>query len=174
MPQPPVVVFGAFDRHNFGDLLIARVVAQMVTRELPHRELLFAGLAASDLRAEGGFATRTWPQIAAATSGREIDVIHAGGEVLTCDAWEAAVMVATPSHAAALMRDELAWLRNPPAWARAQFGRSSLAPYVRAKTALPGVEGRRTLTAFRRRYGILPSPAMKLVEQLRTLTAQPQ
>lgn len=36
---------------------------------------------------------------------------------------------------------------------------------------LPGVVGRRTLTAFRRRYGILPSPAIKLLEQLRQLTS---
>lgn len=40
--------------------------------------------------------------------------------------------------------------------------------------ALPGVVGRRTLTAFRRRYGILPSPAVKLLEQLRLLTSEPQ
>ncbi|WP_321845560.1 LysR family transcriptional regulator [Paraburkholderia bannensis] len=37
---------------------------------------------------------------------------------------------------------------------------------------LPGVVGRRTLTAFRRRQGILPSPAVKLLEQLRLQTAQ--
>jgi len=36
---------------------------------------------------------------------------------------------------------------------------------------LPGVIGRRTLTAFRRRNGILPSPAAKLLEQLRLLTS---
>ena len=36
---------------------------------------------------------------------------------------------------------------------------------------LPGVVGRRTLTAFRRRHGVLPSPAVKLLEQLRQLTA---
>ncbi|MFM0719477.1 LysR family transcriptional regulator [Paraburkholderia strydomiana] len=36
---------------------------------------------------------------------------------------------------------------------------------------VPGVLGRRTLTAFRRRQGILPSPAVKLLEQLRQLTA---
>lgn len=40
--------------------------------------------------------------------------------------------------------------------------------------ALPGVAGRRTLTAFRRRYGILPSPAVKLLEQLRLLTSEPK
>ncbi|MGF6934063.1 DNA-binding transcriptional LysR family regulator [Paraburkholderia sp. UCT70] len=37
---------------------------------------------------------------------------------------------------------------------------------------VPGVVGRRTLTAFRRRQGILPSPAVKLLEQLRQLTAE--
>jgi DNA-binding transcriptional LysR family regulator len=36
---------------------------------------------------------------------------------------------------------------------------------------IPGSVGRRTLTAFRRRRGILPSPAVKLLEQLRLLTA---
>ncbi len=35
---------------------------------------------------------------------------------------------------------------------------------------LPGVVGKRTLTVFRRRHGILPSPAVKLLEQLRLLT----
>lgn len=36
---------------------------------------------------------------------------------------------------------------------------------------IPGAVARRTLTAFRRRHGILPSPAVKLLEQLRLLTA---
>lgn len=36
---------------------------------------------------------------------------------------------------------------------------------------LPGVRATRTLTAFRRRHGILPSPAVKLLEELRKLTA---
>jgi DNA-binding transcriptional LysR family regulator len=36
---------------------------------------------------------------------------------------------------------------------------------------IAGLVGRRTLTAFRRRQGILPSPAVKLLEQLRMLTA---
>jgi DNA-binding transcriptional LysR family regulator len=37
---------------------------------------------------------------------------------------------------------------------------------------LPGVVGRRTSTAFRRRKGLLPNPAVKLLEQLRQLTAE--
>jgi len=36
---------------------------------------------------------------------------------------------------------------------------------------IPGVVGKRPLTAFRRRNGILPSPAAKLLEQLRLLTS---
>jgi DNA-binding transcriptional LysR family regulator len=36
---------------------------------------------------------------------------------------------------------------------------------------IPGAVARRTLTAFRRRHGILPSPAVKLLEHLRQLTA---
>jgi DNA-binding transcriptional LysR family regulator len=36
---------------------------------------------------------------------------------------------------------------------------------------IPGLVARRTLTAFRRRQGILPRPALMLLEQLRQLTA---
>ncbi|MEQ5842268.1 LysR family transcriptional regulator [Paraburkholderia acidicola] len=37
---------------------------------------------------------------------------------------------------------------------------------------VPGLVGRRTLTAFRRRQGILPSPALKLLEQLNTIVPE--
>lgn len=36
---------------------------------------------------------------------------------------------------------------------------------------LPGVVGKRTLTAYRRRHGILPGPTVKLLDELRRLTA---
>ncbi|HWW07075.1 LysR family transcriptional regulator [Collimonas sp.] len=39
--------------------------------------------------------------------------------------------------------------------------------------AIPGVMASRTLTAFRRRHGILPGPAVKLLEQLRLLAVAP-
>lgn len=38
---------------------------------------------------------------------------------------------------------------------------------------IPNTSDRRTLTAFRRRAGILPGPAVKLLEELRKLTATP-
>ena len=37
---------------------------------------------------------------------------------------------------------------------------------------IPGLVGRRTLTAFRRRQGILPSPALKLLGQLNTIVPE--
>ena len=37
----PTILFGAFDRHNFGDLLFPHVTARLLGRSV----LLFAGLA---------------------------------------------------------------------------------------------------------------------------------
>ena len=48
----PLILFGAFDRHNFGDLLLAQVAAGC----FPERELHFAGLADRDLRAWDGLS----------------------------------------------------------------------------------------------------------------------
>ena len=42
----PTLIFGAFDRHNFGDLLFPHVAAAL----LPERRLIFAGLAERDRR----------------------------------------------------------------------------------------------------------------------------
>jgi DNA-binding transcriptional LysR family regulator len=38
---------------------------------------------------------------------------------------------------------------------------------------IPGATSARTLTAFKRRQGILPAPALKLLEELRRLAARP-
>ena len=54
--QPPLVLFGAFDRHNFGDLLFPH----LMTALLPGRDFQFAGLAARDLRAFGGHRVGRW------------------------------------------------------------------------------------------------------------------
>ncbi|MCX5542791.1 polysaccharide pyruvyl transferase family protein [Paraburkholderia sp. CNPSo 3076] len=135
MASKPTVIFGAFDRHNFGDLLIARVMARMLRR----RELLFAGLAARDPHGDGGPATVALARIATFARGRSVNVIHAGGELLTCNAWEAAVMLAPPRRVPALIADEDTWLRDGRAWAHQHVGVASLAPYVLSKSALPGV-----------------------------------
>ncbi|MBL8470965.1 MAG: polysaccharide pyruvyl transferase family protein [Rhodocyclaceae bacterium] len=102
MDEPPLIVFGAFDRHNLGDLLLGQVAA----REAEPRRVLFAGLAARDLRDCGGMRVESlqmlahaWPQ---RYRGAPADLVVAGGELLTTTAWEAAIMLQPAEHTNAL------------------------------------------------------------------------
>ena len=58
----------------------------------------------------------------------------------------------------------LSWMAEPMIDAERRAG-------VIEPLPIPGLVARRTLTAFRRRHGLLPSPAVKLLEALRELTA---
>jgi hypothetical protein len=120
---PPLILFGAFDRHNFGDLLFPH----LMTALLPGRPFAFAGLVARDLRAFGGHRTRALATLAAAPFTR---LIHVGGELLTCSAWQAAVMLLDPAAAAAAIAR---YDSDPDAaaeWAAGQLGISRAMPYV--------------------------------------------
>jgi DNA-binding transcriptional LysR family regulator len=57
----------------------------------------------------------------------------------------------------------LSWMAEPMYHAESQAG-------VFDALNIPGLETTRTLTAFRRRHGILPGPAAKLLDELRLLT----
>jgi DNA-binding transcriptional LysR family regulator len=59
----------------------------------------------------------------------------------------------------------LSWMATPMYEAERQAG-------VIDALQIPGVEGTRTLIAFRRRNGILPGAAVKLLDELRQLTGQ--
>jgi hypothetical protein len=122
----PLVLFGAFDRHNFGDLLFPHVAQAL----LPGRELHFAGLAQRDLRGFGGHAVTALPALATALAGRPATVLHVGGEILTCSAWQAAAMLLPPDES----RDTIAFLEARPAqrraWVRRTLGLPSRAPYL--------------------------------------------
>jgi hypothetical protein len=136
MPAP-VILFGAFDRHNVGDLLFPHLAAA----QLAGREHRFAGLAERDLRALGGHAVQPLHRLAAQGRTQGAHLLHAGGEILTCSARQAAVML--------LPRDEvdrtLAYLeRHPeaePAWRRGLLGSDDEMPYVARRDALPGLRG---------------------------------
>lgn len=139
--QPaPTIVFGAFDRHNFGDLLFAHVAERM----LPGRDVHFAGLADRDLREYGGHRVHAIGPLLATLKGRAPDVIHAGGELLACNAWEAAVMLAPPRDLQATLASENAWKRDGREWAQRRFGVAALAPYVLSRASL-GEPGERDL-----------------------------
>lgn len=129
----PVVLFGACDRHNFGDLLFPHLAAAM----RPGHEIIVAGLAERDLTPWGGHVVRAIADVAAEYRAAPLEVIHVGGEILTCDAWRAAVMLQSPEAArAAILRYD----RHPQArlaWAREQLGCDDLAPYVLSRQRLP-------------------------------------
>lgn len=133
----PIVLFGAFDRHNLGDFLLGRAAALQAAP----RPCLFAGLRAADLTARGGFAVARLQDLLASWRWRvgavPLDLVHVGGEILDTDAWEAAVMLLDPSEA-----DEvIARLdRNPSgraSWAADFLGTGRPVPYVVGRDCLP-------------------------------------
>ncbi len=86
------VLFGAFDRHNFGDLLFPHIVGKL----LPDLPVEFAGLADRDLRPWGGHLVKS---LASIRLDEDTTLIHCGGELLTCTAYQAAVMLQLPEQA---------------------------------------------------------------------------
>jgi len=129
----PVLLFGAFDRHNFGDLLFPHIAAAL----LPSRRLFFAGLAASDLTASGGHRVGALAELATAWSERPVDIFHVGGEILTCTAWQAAVMLLPPEEVQGVIAR---FERQPEAareWAHGSLHSAALAPYAVARALFP-------------------------------------
>lgn len=125
----PRVLFGAFDRHNFGDLLFPHLMAA----QFPGRSCRCAGLVARDLRAFGGHRVRA---LAVLHGEIPTQLIHVGGEVLTCSAYQAAIMLLDPVAAAAAIarydHDPLA----AADWAAKQLGTSRAVPYVVGRDAI--------------------------------------
>ncbi|MEN6586864.1 MAG: polysaccharide pyruvyl transferase family protein [Sulfuricella sp.] len=129
----PTILFGAFDRHNFGDLLFPHIAAALLT----DKTLIFTGLAERDLRSQGGHQVRALAQVAAAWGERPLNVIHVGGEILSCDAWQAAVMLLPPEQAQCIIARLDSHPRERLEWAREQLGISDLAPYALSRQLFP-------------------------------------
>ena len=131
-PKPtvssPRILFGAFDRHNFGDLLFPHLMTVL----LPGQSFEFAGLVERDLRAFGGHRVSA---LAARQDPRPAHLIHVGGELLTCSAYQAAVMLLEPAAAATAVarydNDSVA----AADWAARQLGTSRSLPYVAGRDA---------------------------------------
>ena len=135
----PVILFGAFDRHNFGDLLFPH----LLTALLPGRELHFAGLAARDLTRFGGHRVRP---LDAFEGLEDTDLVHVGGEILGCRAYEAAVMLLDADAATQAIARYDADPAAGSAWAATLLGTSRHLPYVAPRAA--GVSpGRRMFNA---------------------------
>lgn len=133
MLDRPCIVFGAFDRHNFGDLLFAHLADAL----LPGRHLVHAGLAARDLRADGGHLTRALAEVAATYRGQEVDLLHAGGEVLACSAWQAGAMLLPPQEAARTIAHLESHPLHRQAYLERVLGVSARAPYTAGRDLFP-------------------------------------
>jgi hypothetical protein len=131
----PVVLFGAFDRHNFGDMLFPHIAAALITR----KPLVFAGLAQRNLRRHGGHEVVALSKLALGSDDHPCILIHVGGEILTCDAWKAAVMLLPPEEA----RQTIAHLETRPRerldWVRSMLGTTALAPYTVSRRTYPAM-----------------------------------
>lgn len=133
MEQAPTILFGAFDRHNFGDLLFPHIATAL----LPDVEPLCAGLAERDLRAFGGHRVRGLVELAIEYGARPLNLIHVGGEVLSCGAWPAALMLQTTADAGPLIARYDQHPEHRRAWAHQQIGRPDQAPYCAAPGLFP-------------------------------------
>ncbi|RTL26005.1 MAG: polysaccharide pyruvyl transferase family protein [Rhodocyclaceae bacterium] len=125
MEKAPTILFGAFDRHNFGDLLFPHIAAAL----LPGVEPIFAGLAERDLRPFGGHRVQALAELAGEYGTQALNLIHVGGEVLSCEAWQAALMLQTTADAGPLIACYDRHPENRRAWARQQTGLADRAPY---------------------------------------------
>lgn len=131
----PVILFGALDRHNLGDLLFAHVAAAL----MPGREVIYAGLAARDMRGVGGHAVQALSSLLTLRGQQPSTLVHVGGEILTCDAWQAAVMLLPPDQA----QGTIGYLESRPSeqpnWVRRMVGSHARAPYVASRRSYGGL-----------------------------------
>lgn len=132
----PLVLFGAFDRHNLGDLLFPHM-AQAMLGDVPLR---FAGLAARDLRGLGGHRVEAIGELIAGWGDRPARLLHVGGETLTCAAFEAAVMLLDDSGLQATLRHLEARPAERDAWVRRMAGCDRLLPYVLSRRDWPALQ----------------------------------
>ena len=122
----PTILFGAFDRHNFGDLLLPHVITHM----LAPRQVMYAGLVQRDLRGDGGNRVEAITRLALTVGDSPVDILHVGGEILTCSAWEAAVMLLPAEPARSVVARLDAQRQERTAWAQALLGLADRAPYL--------------------------------------------
>jgi hypothetical protein len=130
----PVILFGACDRHNLGDLLFPHLVAAL----LSPRPVIVAGVAERDLTPVGGHAVHALARLAtgwqACHGEAAADLVHVGGELLTCSLYEAAVMILTPEAAAGAIARYDRDPRGSQAWAEALLGLRQRVAYLAPKS----------------------------------------
>ncbi|MBA6225819.1 polysaccharide pyruvyl transferase family protein [Colwellia sp. MB02u-18] len=83
-----IILYGAFDRHNYGDLLFPLIMERVIKHQFPDKSVVVAGLINSDLSEYGAPKTIAINK-ALKSSKPDATVILAGGDVVACD-WQSA------------------------------------------------------------------------------------
>ena len=83
-----IVLYGAFDRHNYGDLLFPLIMGRIIAQHFPEKSVSIAGLIDSDLSLFGAPKTESIKK-ALKHSKNDATIILAGGDVVACD-WQSA------------------------------------------------------------------------------------
>lgn len=83
-----IILYGAFDRHNYGDLLFPLIMERVINDLHPKKKVLITGLINSDLSKYGARKTITIKK-ALKISKHDATLVLAGGDVVACD-WQSA------------------------------------------------------------------------------------
>ena len=83
-----IILYGAFDRHNYGDLLFPLIMERVIKDKYPDKKVIVAGLINSDLSEFGAPKTIAINK-ALKISKPNATIILAGGDVVACD-WQSA------------------------------------------------------------------------------------
>ncbi len=129
LPPTPLLLFGACDRHNLGDLLFPHVAAAL----LAPQPVVVAGVAERDLTAYGGHRVQALARLAAQWGDRPAHLVHVGGELLTCSLYEAAVMTLRPEEARAAIARYDRDAAGRQAWAEGLLGLRQQVAYLAPK-----------------------------------------
>ena len=92
--RPVLILFGAFGRHNFGDLLMPHVVSTLLAQYPHEQQVVYADLDSADMRPFGGHCVAAIGDLLR-MPGRT-NVVHVGGETIGVSVGTAAAFIGKP------------------------------------------------------------------------------
>jgi len=79
-----IILYGAFDRHIYGDLLFPLVMERMLSQKFPNKNIVVGGLIDSNLSEFNALPTVSIKKALKARK-QNVAIILAGGDVIACD-----------------------------------------------------------------------------------------
>lgn len=77
---------GAFDRHNYGDILFPLVHTEaLLENHVQAEQIHYCAITAADLTAEGGYKTQSVKQLLSSSLSKDDVVVLCGGDILSAD-----------------------------------------------------------------------------------------